>query len=122
MGFSVVVLENDPRVAQSLAGKLAAHFHAVHVASSSDELRERIAVSRPEVIVLDIENSRLSDVRNLHNDFPSLPIVCLHRIPDEQLWVDALEAGASDVCGADDAQHVLSSVLHSMETAKSVTA
>ena len=117
MGFSVVVLENDPRVAQSLAGKLSAHC-VVHVAHSSDELRERIARSRPEAIVLDIENSRLSDVRNLHNDFPSLPIMCLHRVPDEQMWVDALDAGASDVCGADDAQHVVSSVLHSMNVAK----
>jgi DNA-binding response OmpR family regulator len=118
MGFSVVVLENDPRVAQSLAGKLSAHFHAVHLARSSDELRERIVHSHPEAIVLDIANFRLSDVRNLHNDFPSLPIVCLHRVPDEQMWVDALDAGATDVCGADDAQHVVSSVLRSVNAAK----
>lgn len=118
MGFSVVVLESDPRVAKSLAGKLSAHFHVVHMTRSSNELRERVAQSRPEAIVLDIENSRLSDVRNLHNDFPSLPIVCLHRVPDEQMWVDALDAGASDVCGADDAQNVVSSVLHSMNAAK----
>jgi DNA-binding response OmpR family regulator len=118
MGLSVVVLENDPRVAQSLAGKLSAHFHAVLLARSSDELRERIASNRPEAIVFDIENSRLSEVRNLHNDFPSLPIVCLHRVPDEQMWIDALDAGASDVCGADDAQNVVSSVLHSMNAAK----
>jgi DNA-binding NarL/FixJ family response regulator len=64
----------------------------------------------------------LTDVRTLRNDFPSLPIVCLHRIPDDQLWVDALEAGASDVCQADDPQNVLSSILHSVEIAKSAVA
>jgi DNA-binding response OmpR family regulator len=118
MGFSIVVLENDPRIAQSLARKLSAHFNAVVLAHSSDELRERISRSKPEAVVLNIENSRLSDVHNLHNDFPSLPIVCLHRVPDEQMWVDALNAGASDVCGAEDARNVVSSVLHCVSAAK----
>ncbi|MGD0986641.1 MAG: hypothetical protein ABR874_02450 [Candidatus Sulfotelmatobacter sp.] len=122
MGLSVVVFESDPRVAQSLAGKLSAHFHAVHMAHSTDELRERLAGSRPEAVVLDMENSRLSDVRNLHHDFPSLPIVCLHRIPDDQFWIDALEAGASDVCRAGDVENVLASVLQSVEVAKAATA
>jgi hypothetical protein len=61
-------------------------------------------------------------VRNLHNDFPTLPIVCTHRIPDEELWTAALEAGASDVCPADDVQNVLTSVLRSMAVAKSSAA
>jgi DNA-binding response OmpR family regulator len=118
MGYSVVVFENDPRLAQSLAGKLSSHFHAVHVTRSGEELRERIADSRPAAVVLDMESSRLTDVRNLHQDFPSLPIVCLHRIPDEQMWLEALDAGASDMCPTDDAQNILSSVLHSVALAK----
>jgi DNA-binding response OmpR family regulator len=122
MGLSVVVLEHDPRVAQSLAGKLSIHFTAVVLASSRDELRESISHTRPEAVVLDMENSQLTDVRNLHQDFPSLPIVCLHRIPDEQMWIDALDAGASDVCPADDAQNVLYSVLHSLQIAKGAAA
>jgi DNA-binding response OmpR family regulator len=117
MGYSVVVFENDPRLAQSLAGKLSSHFHAVHVTRSGEELRERIADSRPAAVVLDMESSRLTDVRNLHQDFPSLPIVCLHRIPDERMWLEALDAGASDMCPTDDAQNILSSVLHSVAIA-----
>jgi len=122
MGYSVVVLESDLRVAQSLAGKLSSHFPAVHLTHSSDELRERVVRNRPEAVVLDIEYSRLADVRNLHQDFPSLPIVCTHRVPDEELWIAALEAGASDVCPADDVQNVLASVLHSVQAAKSAAA
>lgn len=122
MGFSILVLESDPRVAQYLAGKLSSHFHAVHVARSGDELRERVARNRPEVVVLDMEHSRLTDVRSLHHDFPSLPIVCTHRIPDEQLWVAAMEAGASDVCRADDVQSVLTSVLRSVAVAQTAVA
>jgi DNA-binding NarL/FixJ family response regulator len=118
MGFSVVVLESDARLAQSLAGGLSSHFNSIHLTRSGDELRERVAGHRPEVVILDIEHSRLTDVRNLHHDFPSLPIVCTHRIPDEQLWIAALEAGASDVCPADDVQNVLTSVLRSVAVAK----
>jgi DNA-binding NtrC family response regulator len=118
MGLSVVVLENDARVAKSLAGKLSSHFHAVHLTRSRDEFRRRVAEKQPEVVVVDVEYSRLTDVRSLHADFPSLPIVCTHRIADEDLWIEAMEAGASDVCRSDDVQNVLTSVLRSVEIAK----
>ena|ERR1700733_9352652 len=113
MGFSVVVLESDPRLAQSLAGGLSSHFHSVLLTRSGDELREGVSKNHPEVVILDMEYSRLTDVRNLHQDFPSLPIVCTHRIPDDDLWIAALEAGASDVCRSDDVPNVLSSALRS---------
>ena len=118
MGFNVLVVQSDARVAQSLAGGLSSHFHSIHMTRSGEELRERVARNRPEAVILDMENSRLSDVRDLRNDFPTLPIVCTHRIPDEELWVAALEAGASDVCRTDDVQNVLTSVLRSVAFAK----
>jgi DNA-binding NarL/FixJ family response regulator len=122
MGFSAVVLESDPKLAQSLAGGLSSHFNSVHLTRSRDELRERVAGNRPEVVILDMEYSRLSDVSSLHRDFPSLPIVCTYRIPDDELWIAALEAGASDVCPADDVQNVLNSALRSVAIAKSASA
>ena len=39
MGFSVVVLESDPRLAQSMAGGLSSHFKSVHLTRSEEELR-----------------------------------------------------------------------------------
>lgn len=122
MGLSVVVFESDSHVAQSLAGGLSSHFHSVQMTRSGAELRERVARNRPAVVILDIEHSRLSDVQTLHDDFPSLPIVCTHRVPDEELWVAAMEAGASDVCPSDDVQNVLSSALRSVAGARSAAA
>jgi DNA-binding response OmpR family regulator len=122
MGLNVVVVESDASVAHSLAGGLSSHFHSIHLARSGDELRERVAKNRPEAVILDMEYSRLTDVRNLHQDFPSLPIVCTHRIPDEELWIAALEAGASDVCRADDVPNVLNAVLRSVAVAKTAVA
>jgi DNA-binding NtrC family response regulator len=111
MGNHVVVLESDPGIARTLAGKLSTHFHAVLLTRSGDEFRERVEQQRPQAVVVDVEYSRLTEVQNLHREFPELPIVCTHRIPDEQLWIEAMDAGASDVCRSDDTQDVLNSVL-----------
>ena len=80
-------------------------------------MRDKVAKNRPEAVILDIEHSWMTDVANLHRDFPSLTIVCTHRIPDEELWMAALEAGASDVCAADDVNNVLTSVLRGVALA-----
>ena len=114
MAQSVVVLEGDPKLAQSLAGGLQPHFHSVHLTRSREELRDRLVRSKAGAVIVDIESWRLSDIASLHRDFPTLPIVCTHRIPDEEIWMAALEAGACDVCPADDVGNVLSSVLRSM--------
>jgi len=122
MTASVVLFASDPKTAQSLAGSLRPHFHAVHVTGSRDELRDRVAKNRPGAVILDIEHSRLADVENLHRDFPALPIVCTHRIPDEEMWMAALEAGAVDVCPVDDVNNVLKSVLRSLGISRNAAA
>jgi DNA-binding response OmpR family regulator len=121
MGHSVVVFEKDPKVARYLALGLRPHF-SVQVIQSREELRARLAGKHPEVVVLDLEDCRLTEVASLHRDFPALPIVCIHRIPDEEMWMAALEAGASDVCPADDVVAVLTSVLRSMALAHGTAA
>lgn len=121
MAQTVVVLEKDPRVARSLAGGLYPHF-SVDVTGSREELRDKVEQNNPEAVVLNIEYWRLTDVESLHRDFPTLPIVCTHRIPDEEMWMAALEAGASDVCPSDDVGNVLTSVLRSTGVSRSAAA
>ncbi|HEY4762461.1 MAG TPA: hypothetical protein VIH75_02210 [Candidatus Sulfotelmatobacter sp.] len=118
---SIVVLEQDPGVARSLAGGLRPHF-SVHVTRSREELRDNVVRNRPKAVVLNIEYWRLTDVASLHRDFPSLPIVCTHRIPDEEMWMAAMAAGASDVCPADDVANVLTSVLRSTALSRDAVA
>jgi DNA-binding NarL/FixJ family response regulator len=121
MAQSVVVLEKDPKVARSLAGGLRPHF-SVHVSRTREELRDDVARNRPEAVVLNIEIWRLTEVESLHRDFPELPIVCTHRIPDEEMWMAALAAGASDVCPADDVGNVLTSVLRNTAVSRGAAA
>jgi DNA-binding response OmpR family regulator len=122
MGLSVVVLQKDPVIAQSLAGGLRSLFHSVYVAGSDHELRDQVAQNVPEVAVLDVEAIRFADVERLHQDFPSLLIVSTHRIPDEEMWMAALEAGAVDVCPSYDVEAILASILRSVALAQGTAA
>ena len=117
----VVLLEKDLHVARSLAGGLRSHF-SVHVTRSSEELRDHVTRTSPEAVVLNIEIWQISDVAILHRDFPNLPIVCTHRVPDEEMWMAALAAGACDVCPADDVGNVLTSVLRSTAESRGAAA
>lgn len=107
--LSIIVFQNDPRLAQALAGILSLHYHSVHVTSSLDELRTSLARYRAEVAVLDIEASNLAEVERLHREFPGVSIVCTHRVADEEMWAAALNAGASDMCPAFDTQGIVQS-------------
>ncbi|MFZ0955292.1 MAG: hypothetical protein WAN60_03050 [Candidatus Sulfotelmatobacter sp.] len=120
--MSVAVLQQDPAIALSLAGGLRSLFHSVHVASSENELRDLVAQELPEVAVIDVEAMRFADVERLHQDFPSLVIVCTHRIPDEEMWMAALEAGAVDVCPAYDVEAILASILRSVALSQGTAA
>ncbi len=121
MAQSVVVFEKDPLVARSLAGSLRPHF-SVHVSRNREELRDDLLRNRPEALILNIELWRLNDVESLHRDFPDLSIVCTHRVPDEEMWMAALEAGASDVCPVDDVGNVLTSVLRNTNLSRTAAA
>jgi len=121
MSPNVVILEKDPRVALLLAGALGPRF-SVHVTNSREHLRDDLVRNLPEAVVVNIEEWRLTDVEKLHHDFPAMPIVCTHRVPDEEMWMAALEAGASDVCPVDDVGIVLTSVLRSVEGTRGAAA
>ena len=110
MAQTVVVLERDPNLARSIVGGLRPHF-SVHLTQTREELRDNVRQNRPGAVVLNIEASHLAEVASLHRDFPELPIVCTHRIPDEEMWMAALDAGASDVCPSDDVGNVVTSIL-----------
>ncbi len=106
--LSVVLYQNDARTAQALASSLAQHFQNVHLAQSHEDLLPTIARNRAEVLVLDMEATYSGEVEKLHHEFPSLSIVCTHRLADEELWTIALNQGAADICEPRQDQVVLS--------------
>jgi DNA-binding NtrC family response regulator len=109
--LSVVLYNNDAGVAQALANQLSRHVRPVHLAHSCEEIRPSIARHRAKVLVLDLENSCLTEVGRLHHEFPGLSIVCTHRLADEELWTEALNQGAADMCEPRNTDDILRSVM-----------
>src|SRR5204862_7872198 len=98
MKSSVVLLQSNPEIAQSLAASLLSSFRSVHAVRSLEELRAGILKHRARVVILDMEMAALPEVERLSAEFPGLSVVCTHRLAGDEMWTAALRAGDSDVC------------------------
>jgi DNA-binding response OmpR family regulator len=87
-----------PELLRILAVSLSQHFHSVHLARSCEEVRSAVAGQRADALVLDLETSGPDEVERLHHEFPNLCIVGTHRLADDEIWTEALNHGASDIC------------------------
>jgi len=114
--LTVVLLQNDSRIAESLVSVLANTFGAVHQVQSLGELRSSVAKHRAGVAILDMEAASMSDVEHLSREFPKACIVCTHRLADEDMWTAAVNAGAADVCPPSDTRGILRAALNSSMT------
>jgi DNA-binding NtrC family response regulator len=104
--LNVVLYHNDAGIAQALAANLSQLFPSVTLIHNCEDIRPAITRQHADVLVLDMETSRTGEVERLHQEFPSLSIVCTHRLADEELWTQVLNQGAEDMCipwKADDA-------------------
>lgn len=110
----IVLLQNDPRVVETLSGSLSNWFHGVHVAQSMDELRHSAAKHRPEVIIVDLEAAGFDEVAALRREFSTTRIVCNHRVADEEMWTRTLSAGGDDCCSSSDTRAILAAALHNV--------
>jgi len=95
---SVVLYQNDPGTAQTLAVSLSQHFESVYSARNYDEVRPAVAKHHAGAVVLDLEVSGPDEVERLHREFPRLCIVGTHRLADDKLWAEAMSLGAADIC------------------------
>jgi DNA-binding NarL/FixJ family response regulator len=120
--LSVVVWQEDPRVARALAESLSHHFRSVNVANSIDEVRPRLVTDCAEVLVLDMEGARLELVERMHREFPGICIVCTHRVADEAKWAAALDVGASDYCQSSDTEGILLAAIRNVSANRSAAA
>ena len=94
----IVIYQNDPKAAQNLAVSLSQHFDSVQLAGSQEEIRLALTRQRADVLVLDLETYGPGEVESLHREFPALCIVGTHRLADDELWTEAVNRGASDIC------------------------
>ena len=107
--YTILVAEKDPTVARSLGVSLNAHFREIKIVQSFDELTSVIPRTRADAIVADLETVSLDNITHLSRD-SRLPVVCIHRVPDDELWTAAMEAGAVDVCGNFDVSGMIRAI------------
>jgi DNA-binding response OmpR family regulator len=108
--LNVVIATTDTRIASQLADSLNRHFRTVSVARSLDEVRHAIPKHRAQVAILDLELASMPQVRELCTEFAQTQVVCTHRIPDDEMWADALNAGAIDCCQNGDITGIVDAV------------
>jgi DNA-binding NarL/FixJ family response regulator len=120
--LSIVLCQSDSRLAQALAASLSTYFRFVKVAGSLPDVRGALLRHRADLVILDMELAGLSEVEQLHHDFPHLSIVCTHRLADEEMWTSVLAAGAADICSSSDPRGILLSALRNAEHAQGMAA
>ena len=121
-GLNVVIASRDATVATHLAQSLNGHFRSVCVAKSMDEVRNAIPKCRAQVAIVDLETANLKQVHELCSEFGHTQIVCTHRIPDEEMWAEALAAGAVDCCHNADVAGIMDAVRRNVVLAQSKAA
>ncbi len=103
----VIVAQSDCVVAQHLAATLHTYFRNVSVARDLDEVRHIIHRHGADVVVVDLDLADMHDVRELTREFHGVGFVCTHRVPDEEMWQESLQAGAVDCCASDDVHEIV---------------
>jgi len=119
---SVVLFQKDAGTAKVLISRLSERVSCVHLARTCEEVRPTIARHRAKVLVFDLEDSGLKEVERLHQEFPSVSIVCTHRLADEELWTAALTEGAADVCEPRNTDDVVRAVVREQGRASAAAA
>jgi DNA-binding NarL/FixJ family response regulator len=103
----VIVAQSDCVVAQHLAARLHTYFRKVSVARDVDQMRQMIHRQGADVVVFDLELADLQNLRQLTREFHPIGFVCTHRVPDEEMWREVLQAGAVDCCASSDVQQIV---------------
>jgi len=109
LSLNVVLAQHDPTATSSLVNNLRGQCRAVTV-TKKDQIRDEIRRSRASVAVLDLELFSLNEVRDLCDEFKGVSVVCTHRLADEEIWTDVMNAGASDCCLPNDVNGIMFAV------------
>jgi two-component system KDP operon response regulator KdpE len=94
----VLVVDDDPSLLKALRIGLSARGDDVLVAHSGTEAINQVALTRPDLVILDLGLPDLDglEVCRRVREFSNVPIVVLSAYGDERRKVEALDSGADD--------------------------
>ena len=76
---------------------------------SLDELKSLLVRLPADAAIVDLETIGLNQVVDFRREF-DLPVVCTHRVPDEEIWTAAMDAGAADLCARTDVAAIVRAI------------
>ncbi len=108
--FDLVVLQSDAEIERLLVSALSNLSKRVHATRCMEQVRNQIVQSRANTVILDMEAVSIAEIEGFVRDFPSVTLVCNHRLADEELWRTAMNAGAHDCCASCDTRGIVAAV------------
>lgn len=121
LSLNVVLAQHDPTAATTLINNLRGQCRAVTL-SGKTQLRHAILKARANVAVIDLELFTLPEVQEICKEFSNVSVVCTHRLADEQLWTNVMNAGAADCCLPSDVNGILFAVRRFAASARGAAA
>jgi DNA-binding NarL/FixJ family response regulator len=109
LSLNVVLAQHDPAAASTLANNLRGQCRAVTVAEK-EQIRQALLKARADVAVIDLEMFSLPEVQQLCREFSNISVVCTHRLADEHIWTNVMNAGAADCCLPNDVNGIMFAV------------
>lgn len=97
---SILLVDDDLQLVQSMSHWLRDLGHQVHTASSRDEARAALAASAFDLLLLDLRlgpDDGFSLISEVRKTYPDLCVLVLTGYATPQTAVDAIEAGAFDL-------------------------
>jgi DNA-binding NtrC family response regulator len=86
---------------QGTAGQILKALPETHSVEYRDHLTSVLDLRDTDLVFAGGErNQSMSLLRRIREAFPWLPCIIAARVPETKDWLDALEAGATDYCGA----------------------
>ncbi len=106
--LSILIAQADARVGELLAASLRTHFREISVVRGLHELREKHSQNHePYAVVVDLELANFQELHEICGHYRDAAVICTHRLADDEMWVAALAAGATDCCAPNDIVGIL---------------
>jgi DNA-binding response OmpR family regulator len=106
--LSILIAEADGKISELLATNLRTHFRDIRVVRGLSELREKLTQNEePYAVIVDLELVNFQELHEICGRYRKAPVICTHRLADEEMWVAALAAGAVDCCAPNDIAGIL---------------
>ena len=114
----LLLISHDPRCRKQLASVLSRDFPNLRAADCVEDAQMAILQQRPDMVLADLEVMGPQELFHITHQY-ALPVLCLHRVPDDELWTTAMDFGAFDLCCATDCKSIVMAIRRCLQARQS---